>query len=77
MFEVQGKTFLVTVEGLEKVTVVLTEEMRSDLPPDITAVLVILDLDDFGPQIGQVGCAEGTSAVLFNCEHTQAGQGQL
>ena len=38
-----------------------TEEIRADMAPDIAAILVVLDLDDFGAEIGKLLRTEGAA----------------
>nr|WP_249403364.1 hypothetical protein [Sphingomonas sp. CFBP 8765] len=42
------------------------EEIRADMPTDIPAVLVILDLDDLGAEIGELLRTERPGAILFD-----------
>jgi hypothetical protein len=48
-----------------EVAVAGREEVRSDGAADIAAVRRILDLDDFGAEVGEMLCAERPRAVLL------------
>src|SRR5262247_1098716 len=77
MLEIERQALLVPVEGLEELAVRVAEEMGADVATDVAAVLVVLDLDHLGAEIGEVGGAERPRAVLLDGEHAQAGERQL
>src|SRR5262247_2505620 len=77
MLEIERQALLVPVEGLEELAVFVPEEMRADVATDVAAVLVILDLDHLGAEVGEVRGAERPCAVLLDGEHAQAGERQL
>ena len=75
MFEIEGQAFFVAVEGLEKLAVGFAKEMRADAAANVAAIFVVLDLDDFCAEVGEVRGAERAGAVLLDGEDAQAGQG--
>src|SRR5262245_17088676 len=77
MLEIERQALLVPVEGLEELAVFVAEEMRADVATDVAAVLVVLDLDHLGAEVGEVRGAERPRAVLLDGEHAQAGERQL
>src|SRR5262245_47921964 len=77
MLEIERQALLVPVEGLEELAVFVPEEMRADVATDVAAVLVVLDLDHLGAEVGEVRGAERPCAVLLDGEHAQAGERQL
>src|SRR5262245_35940801 len=77
MLEIERQALLVPVEGLEELAVRVAEEMRADVTTDVAAVLVVLDLDHLGAEVGEVRGAERPRAVLLDGVHAQAGERQL
>ncbi len=56
--------------------VVLAEEERAHAARGIATLLAILDLDDFGAEVGEVHRAERPGAEVLERQHADAGEGQ-
>src|SRR6185295_7846521 len=76
MLQVQRERFLVAVERLEEVAVALAEKIGSHRARDIAAARALLDLDDFGAEVGEVRGAERSGAVHLHREDAHSLQGR-
>ena len=74
--EVEREAPLVAVEALVEVAVAGPEEERADPPPELAPLGRVLDLDDVGPEVREVGRAERTRAVLLHGEDPEPGEGK-
>src|SRR5580704_2479349 len=77
LLEVERNRFLVAVERLVEVTVVLAKKMRTDLPADVAALTRVLDLDDFGSEVGEMLRTEWAGAILLDRQDTNAVERQM
>ena len=74
--EIELQAPLVAVEALVEVAVAGPEEERPDPPPELAPLRRVLDLDDVGAEVGEIGRAERTRAVLLHGEDPEPGEGK-
>ena len=70
--QVQREAALVAVAALVKVAVPRRKEVRPHPASQLAALAGVFDLDHLRAQVGQVGGAEGTGAVLLHGDDAQA-----
>src|ERR1700722_18837981 len=72
LFQIEREALFVTIEALEKMTVIGREKIRPHAAPHVAAVGWILDLDDVGAEIGELHRAVRTGAVLLDGNDTHS-----